>query len=87
MANEYKNILKNLTGSQTENTAATNNQCCNGSEAGSFPALFKKVKSFKSAEQIRAAGLYPYFRTISSAQDTEVIINGKKVLMLGSNSY
>ncbi|MGC8830695.1 MAG: aminotransferase class I/II-fold pyridoxal phosphate-dependent enzyme [Verrucomicrobiia bacterium] len=32
-------------------------------------------------------GLYPYFRTISSAQDTEVIINGKKVLMLGSNSY
>ncbi|MGC8743310.1 MAG: aminotransferase class I/II-fold pyridoxal phosphate-dependent enzyme [Verrucomicrobiia bacterium] len=32
-------------------------------------------------------GLYPYFRTISSAQDTEVIIDGKKVLMLGSNSY
>jgi len=32
-------------------------------------------------------GLYPYFRTISSAQDTEVIIGGKKVLMLGSNSY
>ena len=87
MANEYKNILKNLTGSQTENTDATNNQCCNGSEAGDFPALFKKVRSFKSAEQVRAMGLYPYFRTISSAQDTEVIINGKKVLMLGSNSY
>ena len=33
------------------------------------------------------SGLYPYFRTISSAQDTEVIIEGKKVLMLGSNSY
>src|ERR1035438_4879851 len=32
-------------------------------------------------------GLYPYFRTISSAQDTEVIIEGKRVLMLGSNSY
>ncbi|MGA2865144.1 MAG: aminotransferase class I/II-fold pyridoxal phosphate-dependent enzyme [Verrucomicrobiota bacterium] len=32
-------------------------------------------------------GLYPYFRVISSAQDTEVMINGKKVLMLGSNSY
>ena len=31
--------------------------------------------------------MYPYFRTISSAQDTEVIIDGKKVLMLGSNSY
>ncbi|MCS7338722.1 MAG: pyridoxal phosphate-dependent aminotransferase family protein [Verrucomicrobiae bacterium] len=32
-------------------------------------------------------GIYPYFRMISSAQDTEVIINGRKVLMLGSNSY
>jgi 8-amino-7-oxononanoate synthase len=32
-------------------------------------------------------GLYPYFRVISSAQDTEVIIDQKRVLMLGSNSY
>ncbi|HUL54222.1 MAG TPA: aminotransferase class I/II-fold pyridoxal phosphate-dependent enzyme [Opitutaceae bacterium] len=50
-------------------------------------SLFDKVRNFKSAGQIRALGLYPYFRTISSAQDSEVIINGKKVLMLGSNSY
>jgi 8-amino-7-oxononanoate synthase len=50
-------------------------------------ALFDKVKGFKNAAQIRATGLYPYFRTISSAQDTEVTIQGKKVLMLGSNSY
>ncbi len=50
-------------------------------------ALFDKVKAFKSAAQIRALGLYPYFRTISSAQDTEVLIGGKRVLMLGSNSY
>ncbi len=50
-------------------------------------ALFSKVRNFKSAAQVRALGLYPYFRTISSAQDTEVIISGKKVLMLGSNSY
>lgn len=32
-------------------------------------------------------GIYPYFRAISSEQDCEVIINGKKVLMFGSNSY
>ncbi len=32
-------------------------------------------------------GVYPYFRKIESEQDTEVIINGKKVLMFGSNSY
>lgn len=49
--------------------------------------LFNKVRNFKKAAQLRAMGLYPYFRTISSAQDTEVIIGGKKVLMLGSNSY
>jgi 8-amino-7-oxononanoate synthase len=49
--------------------------------------LFGKVKSFKSAAQVRAMGLYPYFRTITSAQDTEVTIAGKRVLMLGSNSY
>jgi 8-amino-7-oxononanoate synthase len=34
-----------------------------------------------------AAGLYPYFRPISSAQGTEVTLNGKRVLMFGSNSY
>lgn len=34
-----------------------------------------------------AAGIYPYFRVIESDQDTEVTINGKKVLMFGSNSY
>lgn len=50
-------------------------------------ALLAKVRDFKSAAQIRATGLYPYFRTISSAQDTEVLIEGKTVLMLGSNSY
>ena len=32
-------------------------------------------------------GLYPYFRIIESDQDTIVTINGKKVLMFGSNSY
>lgn len=49
--------------------------------------LFRKVRNFTSADQIRALGLYPYFRTISSAQDTEVTIDGKPVLMMGSNSY
>jgi 8-amino-7-oxononanoate synthase len=34
-----------------------------------------------------AAGLYPYFRPISSAQGTEVTLAGKRVLMFGSNSY
>ena len=49
--------------------------------------ILEKVRNFKTASQLRELGLYPYFRTISSAQDTEVIIEGQKVLMLGSNSY
>lgn len=57
------------------------------SASGSHLPLFDKVNGFKNAAQVRALGLYPYFRTISSAQDTEVLIAGKKVLMLGSNSY
>ena len=32
-------------------------------------------------------GVYPYFREIDSHQDTEVIMDGKKVLMFGYNSY
>lgn len=67
--------------------APVNHAARNRKALPSQPALFEKVRNFKNAEQVRALGLYPYFRTISSAQDTEVIIEGKKVLMLGSNSY
>jgi 8-amino-7-oxononanoate synthase len=55
-------------------------------ESAGLP-LFNKVRNYHSADQVRALGLYPYFRTISSAQDTEVTMNGQKVLMMGSNSY
>ena len=50
-------------------------------------SIFDKVVRYNDAETVRRLGLYPYFREIESAQDTEVIIQGKKVLMLGSNSY
>ncbi len=49
--------------------------------------LFDKCKKFTAAKELEAVGLYPYFQPIASKQDTEVIINGKKILMLGSNSY
>ena len=38
-------------------------------------------------QQIKAKGVYPYFRCIESEQDTEVMMNGRRVLMFGSNSY
>jgi 8-amino-7-oxononanoate synthase len=49
--------------------------------------LQDRIASFKDAAVIKEKGLYPYFRSIESGQDTEVVINGKKVLMFGSNSY
>lgn len=49
--------------------------------------LHEKVAQFQDAISIKESGLYPYFRPIESGQDTEVIIDGKKVLMFGSNSY
>ena len=49
--------------------------------------LLRKVWQFKDADRIRATGLYPYFRPISSAQDTEVMLGDRKVIMMGSNSY
>jgi 8-amino-7-oxononanoate synthase len=49
--------------------------------------LHDKIAQFKDAAMIRDKGLYPYFRPIESGQDTEVIIDNKRVLMFGSNSY
>ncbi len=49
--------------------------------------LQAKLSEYQIPQQAKAAGIYPYFRKIESEQDTEVIINGKKVLMFGSNSY
>ncbi|CAM4377178.1 serine palmitoyltransferase [Pedobacter westerhofensis] len=49
--------------------------------------LGDRIAAFQDANAIKEKGLYPYFRSIESAQDTEVIIDGKKVLMFGSNSY
>jgi len=49
--------------------------------------LQERLSKFDLPQKIMAAGIYPYFRVIESDQDTEVTINGKKVLMFGSNSY
>lgn len=49
--------------------------------------LNNKVNKYTISQQLKSRGVYPYFRSISSAQDTEVIIEGSKMLMFGSNSY
>jgi 8-amino-7-oxononanoate synthase len=49
--------------------------------------LRDKFSLYDAPQKVIDAGLYPYFREIESEQDTLVEINGRKVLMFGSNSY
>ncbi len=49
--------------------------------------LHNRFADYKEPQKVKSAGMYPFFRPIESDQSTEVMINGKKVLMFGSNSY
>ena len=49
--------------------------------------LHDKIAQFTDVKLVREKGVYPFFRPIESGQDTEVIIDGQRVLMFGSNSY
>ncbi|MFW6139413.1 MAG: aminotransferase class I/II-fold pyridoxal phosphate-dependent enzyme, partial [Spirochaetota bacterium] len=49
--------------------------------------IFKKAFDYSLADEYRSKGLYPYFRAIETGTDTEVYCQGKKMIMLGSNSY
>ncbi len=49
--------------------------------------LFQKCWSFTRADDIKAAGYYPYFRPIQENEGPVVTIEGRKVIMAGSNNY
>lgn len=49
--------------------------------------LKERMKAYDVPQRIQEMGVYPFFRTIESEQDTVVKIQGKDVLMFGSNSY
>lgn len=49
--------------------------------------LQQKLARYDEPQKAKAAGIYPYFRAIDSEQDPEVKINGRPVLMFGSNCY
>lgn len=49
--------------------------------------LSQKLAKYDAPQKVQALGVYPYFRAIESDQDTVVTIQGKPVLMFGSNSY
>jgi len=49
--------------------------------------LFDKCKTFTRAKEAIASGYYPYFRPIESGPGSEVTIDGKDMIMIGSNNY
>ena len=50
--------------------------------------LQERYKNYREPQKYMAAGVYPYFREITSKQMTEVTdIDGHKILMFGSNAY
>ena len=49
--------------------------------------LFQKCRSFTRADEIKAAGYYPYFRPIEENEGPVVMIEGRKIIMAGSNNY
>jgi len=49
--------------------------------------LFDKCNKFTIAKETQNLGFYPYFRALQTGQSNEVYVHGKKMLMLGSNSY
>ncbi len=49
--------------------------------------LFEKCKNMDKVRLAKESGYYPYFSELESGQDTEVIMGGKKTVMIGSNNY
>ncbi|MBT3318618.1 MAG: aminotransferase class I/II-fold pyridoxal phosphate-dependent enzyme [Clostridia bacterium] len=49
--------------------------------------ILKKCYEYTEVEESKKTGLYPYFHALQTAQDTEVMMDGKRIIMIGSNNY
>ena len=49
--------------------------------------IFQKCYEPSLAKELKAAGVYPYFHALQSRQDVEVMMEGRRRIMLGSNNY
>ena len=49
--------------------------------------LYAKCRRFKAAQNLMAAGCYPYFHPIESPQEPEIVVRGRRMIMIGSNNY
>ncbi len=49
--------------------------------------IFDKCKTFTEVSEAKENGLYPYFHSLESKQAPEVLMEGKRKIMIGSNNY
>lgn len=49
--------------------------------------IFEKCRNYKDAKLAMKMGIYGYFQPLESAQGPEVMLNGRKYIMAGSNNY
>ncbi len=49
--------------------------------------IFKKCFDFEDARQAKAAGVYPYFLPLDRNEGTEIVYEGRRIIMCGSNNY
>ena len=52
-----------------------------------YTDIFAKCSKYTLANDFRAQGIYPYFHALESRQAPEVMMEGKRRIMLGSNNY
>ena len=53
----------------------------------SYRKVFKKAYDFTTADEVKKLGLYPYFKPLQATDGTTVNIEGRDVIMAGSNNY
>src|SRR2546421_4876414 len=49
--------------------------------------LLEKCRNFTEAAVTREMGWYPYFKVVESEQGAEAIVDGRRMIMIGSNNY
>ena len=49
--------------------------------------IFQKCRKYTRHKEAQASGLYPYFKAIESGAEAQVVIDGKRMIMIGSNNY
>ncbi|MEX2238775.1 MAG: pyridoxal phosphate-dependent aminotransferase family protein [Dehalococcoidia bacterium] len=58
-----------------------------GSGEGTSTDVFAKCYSYNRSDAAEAVGIFPFFIPLSSEIGTTAVVDGKRVLMFGSNNY